>query len=155
MTAPQWSIRLLRIEDWEAVFRLWSGSAGMGLRPLDDSPAGIRRFIERNPQTCFVAELPRSAGAKQTIAGVILSGHDGRRGYIYHMAVSAEFRRHGIGRTLVSAVETAMAVEGIHKIALVAFKTNEEGNRFWEKIGYARRDDLYYRNKSINPENGE
>lgn len=155
MTGPQWTIRLLRIEDYEAVFSLWSGSAGMCLRALDDSPAGIRRFIERNPRTCFAAELPPAASGNRPIAGVILSGHDGRRAYIYHMAVRAEFRRHGTGRALVSAVETAMAAEGIHKIALVAFKTNEEGNRFWEKIGYARRDDLCYRDKSISRENGE
>jgi ribosomal protein S18 acetylase RimI-like enzyme len=138
----------MTINDYPAVFKLWNTIAGMGMRSLDDSEEGIRRFLGRNPRTCFVAE---AAGGE--IAGVILGGHDGRRGFIYHTAVREAFRQQGIGQALISAVEEAMKGEGIHKIALVAFKTNDLGNRFWEGRGYAERPDLSYRNKSLNPEN--
>jgi ribosomal protein S18 acetylase RimI-like enzyme len=50
----------------------------------------------------------------------------------------------------VAAAEDAMKEKGLTKIALVAFKTNEGGNRFWEKMGYAAREDLVYRDKSLN-----
>ncbi len=45
---------------------------------------------------------------------------------------------------------TALDEEGINKVALVAFKTNDIGNRFWENIGFVQRDDLIYRNKNIH-----
>ena len=150
-----YTIRPMTIGDYPRAYRLWTGGAGMGLRSLDDSEAGIRRFLERNPRTCFVAEgsplgAPKGGGE---LAAVILAGHDGRRGYIYHALVRAADRGRGLGGALVSAVEEALRGEGIHKAALVAFRTNEGGNRFWEKRGYAERTDLVYRNRSLNPEN--
>ena len=60
---------------------------GMGLNNLDDSKEGIGRFLNGNPDTCFVAEL------ENVIIGVILTGNDGRRGYIYHTAVNPKYRR--------------------------------------------------------------
>jgi ribosomal protein S18 acetylase RimI-like enzyme len=140
-------IRLMTAEDYPAAYSLWRNAAGMGLRSLDDSEAGIRNFLKRNPRSCFIAEL-----AGKT-AGVILSGHDGRRGFIYHAAVEPGCRGRGIGTALVRAVEAAMIREGIHKVALVAFRANEAGNRFWEDRGFSLRDDLVYRDKSLNAEN--
>lgn len=140
-------IRLMEIEDYEKVFRLWSDTVGMGMRSLDDSFDGISKFISRNPNTNFVAEMDSD------IVGVILSGHDGRRGYIYHMAVGTEYRRNGIGKLLLNSSLVALKNEGIHKVALVVFDSNDTGNKFWESVGFAKRSDLIYRNKSINENN--
>jgi ribosomal protein S18 acetylase RimI-like enzyme len=137
----------MAIEDYAEVYALWKTTAGMGMRSLDDSEEGIGRFLERNPRTCFVAA---EAGK---ILGVILSGHDGRRGFIYHVAVEKTNRNRHIGRALVTAAEDAMKKEGIHKIALVVFKDNELGSLFWEGLGFIKREDLVYRNKSLNPQN--
>ena len=79
-----------------------------------------------------------------------MSGHDGRRGFIYHTAVLPEYRELGIAKQLVDHAMAALAQEGIHKVALVAFRKNEIGNGFWEHIGFTERDDLVYRNKSIH-----
>ena len=81
------SIRLMTIDDYEKVYELWMSCVGMGLNNLDDSKEGIGRFLNRNPDTCFVAEL------ENVIIGVILTGNDGRRGYIYHTAVNPKYRR--------------------------------------------------------------
>jgi ribosomal protein S18 acetylase RimI-like enzyme len=140
-------VRLMKKEDYEKAHALWMGTAGMGMRSLDDSEQGIGKFLDRNPRTCFVAELDGS------LAGLILSGHDGRRAYIYHAAVAEQYRNRGIGTALVKAVEKAMTEEGINKIALVSFKTNKAGNDFWQNRGYAERTDLSYRNRSLNPDN--
>ena len=94
------TIRIMSVADYDAVFALWNATAGMGMRSLDDSREGIARFLRRNPATCFIAE---ENGAP---VGVILCGHDGRRGYIYHTAVSERLRGCGIGRALVEAVKT-------------------------------------------------
>lgn len=136
-------IRSMTISDYEKVYELWMNTPGMGLNNLDDSKEGIERYLKRNPATCLVAE----EGEK--IIGVIMSGHDGRRGFIYHTAVAVEHRQKGIGRDLVNYAMAALKKEGIVKVALVAFSKNEIGNAFWEKVGFTQREDLVYRNKNI------
>jgi ribosomal protein S18 acetylase RimI-like enzyme len=140
-------IRLLTIEDYDEAYALWKTSPGIGLKILDDSETGIRKYLERNPLTCFAAE------ENGELAGTILGGHDGRRGYIYHIAVKPPFRNRGIGRTLLESVEKALILEGINKVALISFKTNIGGNRFLRACGYPIRDDVVYRNKNLNIEN--
>ena len=81
--------------------------------------------------------------------GVILSGHDGRRGYIHHTCVAEEARQNGIGTQLVDTALAALKAEGINKAVLVVFERNEGGNAFWEKIGFTPRPDLVYRNKAL------
>lgn len=134
-------IRRMKAEDYDEVLALWQSCPGVGLNDVDDSREGIAKFLLRNPDTCFVAEQD------DQIVGVILSGNDGRRGYIYHTAVSPACRGQGIATMLANRVMEAMASIGIQKVALVAFRTNEGGNAFWEHQGFTLREDLHYRNK--------
>ncbi len=136
-------IRLMTIDDYEKVYELWMSCAGMGLNNLDDSKEGIRKFLIRNPETCFVAEI------ENHIVGVIIVGNDGRRGYIYHTAVNPQYRKQGIAKNLLDAAMAALQEIGIHKVALVVFERNEIGNNFWEKMGFTVRNDLIYRNKAL------
>lgn len=136
--------RVMTPADYDAVYDMWINTPGMGLNTTDDSREGITRYLERNPSTCFVAECDGK------LVGVIIAGHDGRRGYIYHTAVLPEYRNHGIARSLVDLAFDALDKEGINKAALVVFSKNELGNGFWEKIGFTGRDDLVYRNKNIH-----
>ncbi|GHU70027.1 N-acetyltransferase [Clostridia bacterium] len=125
------------------VIQLWYDTPGMGLNDADDSPESIRRFIDSNPTTCFVAE------EDSLLIGCVLCGHDGRRATIYHLAVHPDARRQGVGRKLVDACMSAMSDENITKARLYVFATNETGNAFWESIGFTARDDLVLRNKNI------
>lgn len=138
------NIRVMTIADYDEVYELWMSCAGMGLNNLDDSRDGIDKFIKRNPNTCLIAEI----GEK--IVGVIIVGNDGRRGYIYHTAVNPQYRKQGIARQLVDSAMQELKQCGINKVALVVFDRNENGNAFWEKIGFTVREDLIYRNKNIN-----
>lgn len=131
------------ISDYDNVYGLWTSCTGMGLNSIDDSHEGIERFLLRNPETCFVAE------ADGVIVGAIMSGNDGRRGYIYHTAVLPAYRNLGIAAELVENVMSAMKRLGINKVALVVFDRNEGGNAFWEKMGFTVREDLTYRNKTL------
>ena len=139
------TIRLMTIEDYDGVYTLWRNTPGMGLNTTDDSREGIERYLRRNPTTSFVALW------EDAIVGVILAGHDGRRGYIYHTAVLPAFRGRGIARQLVEQAMAALEREGIHKAALVVFARNALGNSFWESIGFSTREDLVYRNQNIHP----
>jgi len=136
-------IRIMTIDDYEQVYTLWINTPGMGLNNLDDSKEGIAKYLARNPNTCFVAEK------NDRIIGAILSGHDGRRGSISHTVIAQSEQRQGIGGALVNAVMSAFKNEGIHKVNLVVFSKNENGNAFWEKHGFTTRNDLIYRNKAI------
>lgn len=137
-------IREMTIEDYDSVYDLWINTPGMGLNETDDSREGIERYLRRNPTTCFVAE------EEGKTVGVIMAGHDGRRGYIHHTAVLPEYRNRGIARSLVEHAMDALDKEGINKVALVAFSHNGDGNAFWEKVGFTARGDLVYRNKNIH-----
>ena len=136
-------IRLMRLEDYSRVYQLWLSCKGMGLNDLDDSPEGIERYLRRNPETCFVAQ------EDGRIVGVILSGHDGRRGFIHHTAVHPDHRGKGIVTALVEEAMAALERCGIHKAALVVFARNQAGNDFWERRGFTSREDLVYRNRAI------
>lgn len=136
-------IRKMLIDDYDKVYALWMSCVGMGLNNLDDSREGIAKFLARNPDTCFVAEKDKE------LVGVIMVGHDGRRGYIYHTAVNPQYRKQGIASKLVDAAIQALEQCGINKVALVVFDRNESGNAFWEKLGFSAREDLVYRNKTI------
>lgn len=135
--------RLMTISDYDDVYALWLSCVGMGLNDIDDSKVGIDKFLQRNPNTCFVATQD------EQILGVILSGQDGRRAYIYHLAVAPTHRRQGIAERLVDEVMCVLDEIGISKAALVVFDKNQIGNDFWESQGFSVRQDLVYRNKSL------
>ncbi len=140
-------LQLMKKEDYKELVSLWHRTEGMGIRSLDDSETGIHKFIDRNSTTNFVYI------EDNIIVGAIMCGHDGRRAYIYHAVVDLTYRGKGIGFALVKACEEAMIKEGINKISLVVYKSNQVGNDFWAKLGYGDRTDLNYRNKSINNHN--
>lgn len=88
-------IRTMTIEDYDEVYALWTKIRGFGLRSVDDSREGIARFLKRNPTTSVVAVEDGK------VVGSILCGHDGRRGCLYHVCVDEDYRRRGIGKSMV------------------------------------------------------
>ena len=130
----------MTIADYEKVYALWMSCKNMGFNDIDDSKEGIARFLERNPNTSFVAI------ENDELLGIILGGHDGRRGYIYHMSIAENHRKKGIGSALVEKCLESFKNEKISKVALLVFKYNETGNAFWEKQGFILREDINYRN---------
>ena len=141
-----YDIRKVTIEDYDQLLALWNSTeqSRRALNPVDDSRAGIERYLNRNPNTCFAAV------SDGRIIGVILTGHDGRRAIIHHMCVHPDHRRMGIAGRLVKEAEQALQKEGIQKIFGLVFKDNDTANAFWESQGYSLRTNLNYRNKSLN-----
>lgn len=131
------------LKKYDEVYALWMRTKNMGFNNVDDSFDGIKKLVMKNPLTCFMAE------ENGKIIGTVLAGNDGRRGYVYHLCVDENFRKQGIGKKLMDTMIDGMKKEGISKVALVVFAYNDSANAFYEKIGFIKRDDLFYRNISL------
>jgi len=130
------TIRPMVEEDIPAALTLWQGLPGIGLRDAD-TPSALARFLQRNPGLSFVAIV--EAGA---LIGVSLAGHDGRRGYLHHVAVALDSRKHGIGRQLVDACLASLKAEGIEKVNFWVKADNLAGLAFWNRLGGMQRNDI-------------
>jgi len=135
-------IREMVITDYEEMYNLWNSTPGVGLSSADELE-NIKTFLERNPGSSFVAE------ADNRLIGTVMCGHDGRRGYIYHLTVAEEYRRQGIAHSLIKKSLQRLKELGINKCHLFVFKNNTIGNRFWEGTGWTRRDELYIFSKEV------
>lgn len=147
MNNEEVKIRPMTMDDFEQVHSLWMEISGFGIRSIDDSKEGVEPFIRRNPTTSMVAEMDGR------IVGAILCGHDGRRAGLYHVCVKEAYRKHGIGQKLVERCLEALKKEKISKVNLIAFKKNEVGNRFWQKLGWKYCDNVNYYECVLNEEN--
>jgi ribosomal protein S18 acetylase RimI-like enzyme len=128
-------LREMTIEDYDEVLALWQASEGIGLSEAD-SKESIKRFLVRNPGHSFVAL------DGDVLVGAALCGHDGRRGYIHHLAVNESHRRQGIGRSLVGRCMYALLRIGIGKSHLFVFGENQGAIDFWEQVGWTQRVEL-------------
>ena len=140
-------IRAMKIEDFDQVHALWMKISCFGIRSIDDSREGVERFLKRNPKCSVVAEKDGQ------IIGSILCGHDGRRGCLYHVCVHPDYRKRGIGKSMVVFAMQALKKDQINKVCLIAFTQNDIGNAFWKEIGWTRREDLNYYDFTLNEEN--
>jgi len=128
-------IRALTLDLYQPVIALLNATEGVALRNADYL-LQFERYLDRNPGTSFVALQ------NGDIVGCVLSGHDGRRGYLYHLAVAQFHRRRGIARLLVNRCVVALSECGIDKIHLDVLGKNEQGKDFWEHLGWKRRSDI-------------
>lgn len=140
-------VRVMTIEDYPQVYALWMSIHGFAIRTVDDSREGVEKFLKRNPATSVVAV------EDGRVIGAILCGHDGRRGCFYHVCVAEDKRQRGIGKQMATFAMHALKAEGINKVSLIAFKSNEVGNRFWRSVGWTYRDDLNYYDFTLNEAN--
>ncbi len=133
----------MHLSDYEQALQLWKSLPGIGLSGADEKE-NIRDFLQKNPSTCFVALRGGD------LIGTILGGSDGRRGYIYHLAIQQSERNKGIGKKLVGLCLNEYKKSGIQKCHIFVISNNSEGIAFWEKVGWLRRDDILVMSKEIN-----
>ena len=130
------------LEFYDQVIELWRQCEGIGLSNAD-SLEYISAYLERNPGMSFVA------AADGDVIGAVLSGHDGRRGYIHHLAVRPDWRDRGVARQLVDGCLKALETAGIQKCHLFIYTDNEDGMAFWQAIGWTPREELRVVSKQI------
>ena len=99
------TIRIMTLDDYDAVTDLMRNTPGISLRDADSREA-TARYLERNPGMSFVAEVGG------VLVACVMCGHDGRRGYLQHLLVRPEYRRQGIANALVERCLTSLAQLG-------------------------------------------
>ena len=115
--------------DLPAARQLWAEAAGVELAE-GDTLEELREYLRRNPGMSFVATI------EDRVVGAVLAGHDGRRGFLYHLAVAREQQRASIGRTLVAHSLTALKAGRIVRVLILVSRDNELGQKFWSKQGW-------------------
>jgi ribosomal protein S18 acetylase RimI-like enzyme len=130
------------MHDYDQMIALWTNMPGIGLSDAD-SEENITRFLERNAGLSLVCETDGR------IVGTVLCGHDGRRGYIYHLAVDDALRKKGIGKKLIEQSLAGLQQAGIAKCHLFLFNDNEIAIAFYEKTGWKKRENLLIYSKEL------
>ena len=121
------------IEDYETAVELWKRVDGVEIAEGDDRE-GVARFLARNPG------LSRVATDGSTVIGVAFCGNDGRRGYIYHLAVDPNYRGQGVGKRLVGECLEGLRRLGLQRANIMVATDNPRGREFWSKCGWEELD---------------
>ena len=130
-------------EDYPSARFLWE-NAGSGIHVRrSDEPEEIQKKLQRDPDLFLVAE------AEGKMIGTVIGGFDGRRGIVYHLAVDADFRQHGVGSLLMDEVERRLKAKGCLKCYLMVTAENETAMRFYEKRGWEPMDAIYTYSKEF------
>lgn len=141
------NIRPMTVDDYDEVFAMWQITSKRALSKADERDQ-IARYLKRNEGMSQVAVIDGK------IVGTVLAGHDGRRGFIHHMAVLPQYRRRHIGHQLAERAIACIAADGIDKTHIFCYQNNETGQDFWRDFGFEKRDDVYvfsYNNKRGTP----
>jgi N-acetylglutamate synthase len=134
-------IRKMEPGDHTTLLELWKSFPGNAVTGADGRE-GFSAFLARNGDFCFVLE------EEEKVLGSVMASHDGRRGYIYHLAVETSQQERGLGRTLMERAEAALAAAGIEKAHLFIF-SNNSAIGFYERTGWHLRRDIEVMSKVL------
>lgn len=129
-------IRSMTIEDYGEIYSMWQITSKRALSGAD-SKKNIELYLNRNKGMSLVAV------ENGKIIGTVLAGHDGRRGFIHHMAVLPEYRRKHIGNALATEAIKRLRGDGIDKTHIFCYQDNLTGQNFWTSLGFKKRGDLF------------
>ena len=115
--------------DYDGAIALWNGMEGVEICE-GDSREEIAEYLKRNPGLSRVAE------ANGKIVGVALCGHDGRRGWIYHLAVAPAYRREKVGQRLLDDCVRGLREAGLKRAIILVAGDNPAGHQFWLRNGW-------------------
>jgi ribosomal protein S18 acetylase RimI-like enzyme len=122
-------IRNYVADDRDAVVDLWltvfPRSTGH-----NDPGTSIDRKIAADDGLFFVATDDAN------VAGTVMAGYDGHRGWLYSVAVSPAFRRRGVGTRLVRHAESELSRRGCPKVNLQVIADNSEVVAFYRSLGF-------------------
>lgn len=145
--ASCYEIATMSMEHYAQVLELWRVTEGVMLTDAD-TPERAPDYFRRNPGMSHVAL------AESKVVGAALCGHDGRRGYLHHLAVASGHRRRGLGRRIVTACLNQLAHAGITACNLFVFDDHHQGKSFWVGNDFAEWTELRIMTRRLSPVTG-
>jgi ribosomal protein S18 acetylase RimI-like enzyme len=121
--------REFSISDYAAALELWQRVEGLEIAEGDDRES-VADFLVRNPG------LSRVATDGSAIVGIALCGHDGRRGYIYHLAVDPIYQGRRVGKRLMNECLDGLRRAGLKRALILVADDNPRGRKFWKRCGW-------------------
>ncbi|OIR01826.1 acetyltransferase YpeA [mine drainage metagenome] len=112
---------------------LWERTEGVELSEGDDL-SELAAYLARNPGASQVAYVG------DALAGAVLAGSDGRRGFLYHLAVDPSYRGRGVGRELAARALARLRESGVRRVLILVARDNPEGRAFWQRCGWEPLD---------------
>lgn len=132
-------VRNFQLKDYTEVIDLWRES-GLNVG-ISDSIQEIKKKLERDPDLFLVAE------DSEGIIAAVLGAWDGRRAWVYHLAVAQRKRHENIGTSIMQELENRFRRKGALKINLMADRHNENVKAFYAGLGYYSEDVVYMTKK--------
>ena len=133
----------MAVDDLDDVTVLWNATEGVGMNE-SDGPEQLRGFLDRNPGLSLIAR----DGSR--LVGAVLCGHDGRRGFLYHLAVLTDYRKRGLGRAMVDRCLKSLSMLGLLRCNILIYVDNHSGEQFWRKGGWFERNELKLLQRDIS-----
>ena len=128
------SITEFGMDDYPVVHVLWQ-RGDLWMRPSDGPEATLLK-LTRDPELFLVAR-----DAQGRVVGTVMGGWDGRRAYVYHLAVAPERRRRGVADALMDELEERFRGLGALKAKLQILIENEASKAFLAHRGYLLETD--------------
>jgi GNAT superfamily N-acetyltransferase len=105
----------------------------------------LRMIIERPSAAAWVAECDGQVVGMVTAQTVVSTAEGGESIWIEDVVVRDGWRRKGIGRRLVQAVEQWCAARGVTRMQLLADGGNEDAMAFYPHRGWTRTGMVAFR----------
>ena len=127
-------IELAKESNIPCLLEFWRNTPGIELGGDDEE--SLAMFIQRNPSTCLIISN------EDGIIGSVLGGYDGRRAFIYHLAVHRDFRGQGYGKRLLQEVITQFKALKVEKVHLFVLNNNQAAMTFYTRQDWVKRQDI-------------
>jgi ribosomal protein S18 acetylase RimI-like enzyme len=135
-------IRIMKVSDIPASIELWKNMKGLAIRGSDNI-RDLSEHVKMNFKHNFVAVI------HDQLIGTVLGGFDGRRGYIYHMAVHENFRKQNIGKELMDRCFQSFREINVTKCHMMVLKDNTLAQEFYTRIGCELRTEILVFSKTL------
>lgn len=132
----------MTIEDFEQVYKLWK-RAGLIVENYKKEKEGFEMLIKYNPENNFLIS------DENKVSGCVMGTFNGRRAWVYHLAVDPSVQNKGWGKALMNKVEESFKKIGGKRVLLGVFKENSKALGFYKKVGYTEVNDAYWLGKNI------
>ena len=121
----------MKLDRYPELIDFWKNTEGLWASD-DDSYENLKIFLKRNPRLNFIAV------SENKIVGTLKCSHDGRMGYLHHLAVKKEFRKEGIAKKLINKSLDNLQKAGItkDKVRVFVLDTNKPALKFWKHNGF-------------------